>query len=57
MLIEFEAHIANRVINDTFLWPSDVRSTVEMKIFGVNLLSDYFGRSFGALDSREIECK
>ena len=28
-----------------------------MKFFAANLLADAFGRRFGALDPREIECK
>ena len=28
-----------------------------MKFFASNLLADAFGRQFGALDPREIECK
>lgn len=28
-----------------------------MKFFAANLLADAFGREFGALDPREIECK
>ena len=30
---------------------------MQIKFFAANLLADAFGREFGALDPREIECK
>ena len=55
--IHFKTTVAGRTISDAFLWPNDVQDVREIKLFAVNLLADMFGREFGALDPREIECK
>ena len=57
VLIQFSTVVAGVPISDCFLWPRHCRSGLEIKIFAVNLLSDRFGASFGAFDSREVECK
>lgn len=57
VLIQFSTEVAGHKICDSFLWPRHCRNTLEIKIFAVNLLSDLFGRRFGAFDCREIECK
>ena len=57
MLIHFKTTVAGRVIQDSFLWPREEQDLLQIKFFAANLLADVFGREFGALDPREIECK
>ncbi len=57
MLVHFKTAVAGRNISDSFLWPKEEQDLLQIKIFAANLLADVFGRQFGALDPREVECK
>ena len=57
MLIHFKTTVAGRELSESFLWPRDDQDLAQMKFFAANLLVDTFGRQFGALDPREVECK
>ena len=57
MLVHFKTAVAGRDISDSFLWPKEEQDLLQIKIFAANLLADVFGRQFGALDPREVECK
>ena len=57
MLIHFKTTVAGRLLQDSFLWPREEQDLLQIKFFAANLLADVFGREFGALDPREIECK
>ena len=57
MLIHFKTSVAGRFLQDSFLWPREEQDLLQIKFFAANLLADAFGREFGALDPREIECK
>ena len=57
MLIHFKTTVAGRLLQDSFLWPREEQDLLQIKFFAANLLTDTFGREFGALDPREIECK
>ena len=57
MLIHFKTTVAGKFLQDSFLWPREEQDLLQIKFFAANLLADFFGREFGALDPREIECK
>ena len=55
--MNFKTSVAGRDIADSFLWPKEEQDLLQIKFFAANLLADVFGREFGALDPREVECK
>ena len=56
-MIHFKTVVAGRHFQDCFYWPREEQNLLKIKFFAANLLVDFFGREFGALDPREIECK
>ncbi len=58
MFVKFRTILCGQLLEDAFLWPSQNRSVLEMKIFAVNLLADTLSRSqFIKIDPRDIERK
>lgn len=57
MLVHFRTCLAGVPLEDSFLWPKDEQDVLTIKYFAAQLLADTFGRKYGALDPREIECK
>ena len=55
--MDFKTSIAGSPIHERFLWPKDEQDVRSIKLFAISILTDHFGRRFGALDAREIECK
>ena len=55
--MHFKTQVAGREVQDSFLWPKEEQDLLQIKFFAANFLADVFGREFGALDAREVECK